>query len=201
MKSILSICLIMILVSLNLLAESPIIDSDMTLTEALKGTKAPMEILEKLELITVEYYSFDNKIHCGQLVLHQSLVGDVMQVFEMMKKDKFPIAKCIPIVKYGWSDSASMADNNTSAFNYRFVAGTTNLSNHAKGMAIDFNPVQNPAVYNNGNVSPNGAKYNTKASGTILEDSEYTKFLVGKKWRWGGVWTSVKDYQHFDKPL
>jgi peptidoglycan LD-endopeptidase CwlK len=201
MKSIFSICLIMILVSLNLMAEAPIIDSDMTLVEALKGTKAPMEILEKLELVNVEYYSFDNKIHCGQLVLHQSLVSDVMQVFEMMKKDKFPIAKCIPIVKYGWSDSASMADNNTSSFNYRFVAGTTNLSNHAKGMAIDFNPVQNPAVYNNGNVSPKGAKYNTAAKGTILEDSEYTKFLVGRKWRWGGVWTSVKDYQHFDKPL
>jgi len=201
MKSIFSISLvIMLFLSLNLLAETPIIDSDMTLKEALKGTKAPADIIEKLEIVSVEYYSFDNKLHRGQLVLHNSVVEDVKKVFNMMKADKFPIAKCIPIVKYDWSDTASMADNNTSAFNYRFVAGTTNLSNHAKGIAIDINPVQNPAVYNNGNISPAGAKYNPKAKGTIKADSEYTKFLVGNKWRWGGSWTSLKDYQHFDKP-
>ncbi len=201
MKTFLSLCLVLIAVSLNLFAEQPIVDSDMTMEEALNGTAAPAEIIEKLELITVEYYSFDNKLHSGQLIMHRSLVSDIIQLFDLMKEDKFPIAKCIPIVKYDWSDSASMADNNTSGFNYRFVAGTKNLSNHAKGMAIDINPVQNPAVYNNGNISPQGAKYNTKARGTILDDSEYTKFLVGKQWRWGGVWTSVKDYQHFDKPL
>lgn len=201
MKSIFSISLVIIILSLNLFAESPIIDSDMTLEEAIKGTQAPMEILEKLELVTVEYYSFDNKLHCGQILLHRSLVGDVMQLFGMMKEDKFPIAKCIPIVKYGWSDSASMADNNTSGFNYRFVARTKNLSNHAKGMAIDINPVQNPAVYKNGSISPKGAKYNPKAKGTITADSKYTKFLIGKSWRWGGSWSSLQDYQHFDKPL
>ncbi|MEI6091905.1 MAG: M15 family metallopeptidase [bacterium] len=201
MKLVISITLCIVALSINLLASSPIIDSDMTLKEALKGTKAPADIIEKLELVTVEYYSFDNKLHRGQLVLHDSVVEDLKKVFEMMKEDKFPIAKCIPIVKYDWSDSASMADNNTSAFNYRFVAGTTNLSNHAKGIAIDFNPVQNPAVYNNGDISPKGAKFNPKAKGTITEDSRYTKFLMDNKWRWGGVWTSLKDYQHFDKPF
>jgi hypothetical protein len=201
MKLIISITLWIIALSMNIFATAPIIDCDMTFDESIKGTKATKDIIEMLELVTVEYYSFDNKLHRGQLVLHKSVVDDVKKVFEMMKEDKFPIAKCIPIVKYDWSDSASMADNNTSAFNYRFIAGTKNLSNHAKGIAIDINPVQNPAVYNNGNVSPNGAKYNPKAKGTILENSEYTKFLVGQKWRWGGVWTSLKDYQHFDKPL
>ncbi len=39
-----------------------------------------------------------------------------------------------------------MAADNTSAFNCRFVAGTTRWSMHAYGKAIDLNPVENPYV-------------------------------------------------------
>src|SRR6266508_2153223 len=36
--------------------------------------------------------------------------------------------------------------DNTSAFNCRYVAGTTTWSQHAYGRAIDINPVENPYV-------------------------------------------------------
>ena len=37
-----------------------------------------------------------------------------------------------------------MEDNNTSCFNYRVVDGTTSLSKHALGCAIDINPFITP---------------------------------------------------------
>ena len=39
-----------------------------------------------------------------------------------------------------------MRADNTSAFNCRYVAGTTRWSQHAYGRAIDLNPVENPYV-------------------------------------------------------
>lgn len=176
-----------------------VIDSKMTLKEALKGSNATKEILDNQVLLDVEYYGFDNKIHKGQIVVSQDVKQDVIEAFALIKETKFPIKKVVPINNYNWSDDKSMADNNTSAFNYRTIANTDRLSNHSFGKAIDFNPVQNPAVYNDGKISPKGAKYDQKAPGTLSNDSELTKFFKSRGWRWGGDWTTLKDYQHFDK--
>lgn len=177
-----------------------IVDSNMTFDEAVKGTKAPQDVLDDLVLTNVEYYGFDGFIHKGQLVLHKDVEKDILDIFDMMKKQKFPVEKCIPIVKYDWSDDRSMADNNTSAFNFRYIAGTKKVSNHSYGIAIDINPVQNPAVYNDGKISPESATYKTDAPGTLTKNNFIVKELKKRGWRWGGDWTSLKDYQHFDKP-
>ena len=47
---------------------------------------------------------------------------------------------------YGADDHRSMNADNTSAFNCRFVAGTSRWSQHAYGRAIDLNPIENPYV-------------------------------------------------------
>jgi hypothetical protein len=94
-----------------------------------------------------------------------------------------------------------MADNNTSAFNYRKVAGKNSLSNHSFGIAIDINPFQNPAIYSDGNISPKGASYDTKKAGTIDEKSFITIEFKKLGWTWGGDWNSLKDYQHFQKVM
>ncbi|OGU56577.1 MAG: hypothetical protein A2X64_06335 [Ignavibacteria bacterium GWF2_33_9] len=185
--------------ALSAKAEVIITDSKMTFDEAINGTKAPKKIIENLRLIDVQYYSFDYKLHQGQLVIHKDLVEDVYKIFELMRKEKFPIAKCIPIVKYNWSDNASMEDNNTSGFNYRKVANSNKLSNHSYGFAVDFNPFQNPAVYLDGKISPKGSKYEINDPGTITSDCFITLELKKLGWTWGGDWNSLKDYQHFQK--
>lgn len=185
---------------LSLMNLGIIIHSDMSLEKSLKETKAPKEFLDSMILINVEYYNFDEKLCKGQLVINKAIKQDMVEAFELIKKIKFPIEKVIPIVEYNWSDDRSMEDNNTSAFNYRFVANTTRLSNHSWGRAIDFNPVQNPAVYKDGSMAPKNASYNIKAKGTLTEDHELVLFFKSRGWRWGGDWTSLKDYQHFDKP-
>ena len=92
-----------------------------------------------------------------------------------------------------------MAKNNTSAFNYRVVSGTNRLSKHSSGRAIDINPFQNPFLSKSKRITPIGAKYNKKAAGTLYSTHEIVTILKNKGWKWGGDWTSIKDWQHFEK--
>lgn len=179
--------------------EDIVVDSDMTFAEAIAGTDAPRDLIDRLCLLSVEYYSFDDKLHRGQLVVNKAVKEDLDEIFQIIKETKFPVAKVIPIVEYNWSDNASMADNNTSAYCFRYIAGTKRFSNHAYGLAIDINPYYNPAVYSNGRISPKGAKYDKSQPGTLYAGHPLVKEFKKRGWRWGGEFNSLKDYQHFDK--
>ncbi len=175
-----------------------IIDCNYTFEEALEGIEIPSSIINELTLVEVEYYSFDDKLHRGQLVVNKKAEKDIKIIFNLIRELKFPIAKVIPAVKYNWDDEASMKDNNTVAFNYRKVKGSKVLSAHSYGMAIDINPIQNPHI--KGKITlPQIGKYDQKGKGTILHDSKLVKEFVNRGWHWGGRWRSSKDYQHFEK--
>jgi len=184
--------------SISLHDDDVIIDCSYSFTEAVSNLDFPDNIKNNLTIVTVRYYSFDNKLHQGQIVIHKSLSEDVKTIFELIKEKRFKIAKVIPIVFYNWSDEKSMLADNTSAFNYRFVAGTKRLSNHATGRAIDINPFLNPQVFKD-KVYPVTAKYNIKVEGTITANSFIVKEFKKMGWTWGGDWKSSKDYQHFEK--
>lgn len=172
-------------------------DSALSFEEALGTQDIPDYIRANLGLVNVRYYSFDGKLHEGQLVLRKNLQNDIIEIFQELEKKKFPIAKVIPISKYKFSDEASMADNNTSAFNYRLIEGTTKLSKHALGRAIDINPFLNPYIRNR-TVEPRGAEYDHTVPGTIVADGILVKAFKQRGWTWGGDWSSLKDYQHFE---
>ncbi|MFA5181633.1 MAG: M15 family metallopeptidase [Syntrophales bacterium] len=180
-------------------ATAPIMDSRMTFREATDGTRAPTEVLRDLCLLDVRYYSFDGMLHQGQLVVHKDVKEDVEEIFRLIEKLRFPVNKVVPIVVYGWSDDASMADNNSSAFNYRTVAGTKRLSRHACGLAVDINPVRNPVVYNNGRISPRGAVYRPGDPGVLTADHPVVAEFLRRGWQWGANFKSMKDYHHFDR--
>ena len=175
-----------------------IIDCNYTFKESIAGIDIPKKIKKNLKLINVQYYSFDGKIHQGQLLIHKDLVKDVEEIFKSIMSVKFPIAKVIPVVKYGWNDEKSMKDNNTSAFNYRIVANTKALSSHSSGRAIDINPKLNPQIKRN-HYFPRGSKYEPTRKGTITKNSLLVKEFLKHGWMWGGLWHSTKDYQHFEK--
>lgn len=56
----------------------------MSLEEALQGLSAdcPKEISDRQRLIIVKYYSFDRKVHQGQLVIDVDLVEDIKFAFQ-----------------------------------------------------------------------------------------------------------------------
>lgn len=181
--------------------EVEVVDSKMTFEQATKGTKAPKDLLDSLTLLDVTYYSTDDKMHKGQIIVHKSVEEDVKYFFQMAREEKFPIKQVIPIVEYDWSDDKSMAANNSSAFNYRFIAGTERLSNHSFGKAIDINPYFNPVIYKSPTrISPKGAKYTPGNKGVFTKNGRIVKEMKSRGWRWGGDWNSLKDYHHFDKP-
>ena len=174
------------------------VDCEYTFEEAIAGLEIPGWIKKNLVLLNVEYYSFDDKLHRGQIILHKRAEKDVREIFEKIKSIKFPVNKVVPAVRYNWSDEASMNDNNTSAFNYRKVKGQKVLSAHSYGLAIDINPLQNPHIKRN-TVQPVNGKYDVKAPGTILKNSTIVQEFRKRGWQWGGTWRSSKDYQHFEK--
>jgi hypothetical protein len=177
-----------------------IMDSRMSFAEAIAGTRAPERVIRELCLVDVLYYSFDDKLHQGQVIVHESVRQDVEEIFALISSERFPIAGAVPIVKYGWSDNTSMAANNTSAFNYRRVTGTRRLSRHALGLAVDINPRQNPVIYRNGRISPKGAVYQPGTAGTLSEDNPVVRAFVERGWRWGGHFENMMDAHHFQKP-
>ena len=106
--------------------------------------------------------------------------------------------------EYNADDNLSMADNNTSAFNYRVVEGTTKLSKHSLGLAIDINPRYNPYIHTLQGVvvcSPeNGKAYQNRSKDfpyKIDRNDLAYQLLLSEGFTWGGAWNSCKDYQHF----
>lgn len=162
--------------------------------------------LSDLRYIRVLYYGFDSCSHTGELVVNKSIAEDITEIFRALYAVRYPIGKMVLVDEYGGDDNASMLDNNTSAFNYRIVNGTTTLSRHATGMAIDINPLYNPWVYTLDGKDvvdpPAGTQY---ADRTL--DCEYYidhedpcyQLLIDHGFEWGGDWSSSKDYQHFSK--
>ena len=184
----------------------PIIDSKMSKKEVFDGLdpKCPEVIRKRQKIVKLKYYSFDGRVHQGQLVIDKSLVKDIKKIFKLALDIKFPIQKIIPVShpdfrKNGrWDDDLSMIANNTSGFNYREKTGGGSLSNHAYGRAIDINTVQNPYVKGTLILPPNG-KYESNAPGTLTAEHPITKKFIELGWDWGGLWHGVKDYQHFSK--
>ena len=180
-----------------------IIDSQMTFEEAIAGTNAPQNIIDQLVLIDVEYYSTDDKLHRGQLLLNRSIEKDIVAIFDSIKSWRFPIAQAIPIVAFGWDDNLSMAANNTSSFCYRKVAGTDHFSRHAKGMAIDINPFFNPMIwktpYENRPNKPENAQYNEEIPGTLYLEHPVVQEFIKRNFKWGYYFPRYYDIHHFQK--
>jgi hypothetical protein len=188
-----------------------IVDSWFSHAEALAQNHekpCPDEILEQQRLVEVRYYGFDRSLHIGQIVVAESVAADVTAFFERSRELCFPIEKVIPAAAppYHWDDDKLMADNVTSGFNYRLIAGTNEPSLHGKGLAFDVNPRQNPYIrYLPGGdvkVAPEGAKWDPMVPGTLDANHILVEFMESRGWEWGGHWTPDSgrtDYQHFQK--
>ena len=98
----------------------------------------------ELRAVAVSYWGFDGTPHVGRIVVAKAVAPGLVSVFRTLWRAKFPIRRLQPVSEYRGSDDASMAADNTSAFNCRFVGGTSRWSMHAYGEAVDVNPVENP---------------------------------------------------------
>lgn len=154
---------------------------------------------EDLVAVTVAHHGFDGAVHEGRLVVARSVADDVAAVFADLFAAGFPIERMEPVASYGGDDDASMAANNSSGYNCRVVAGTSTLSKHALGLAIDINPLVNPWVHDGRVDPPAGADHVDRTRtdpGLIHADDVVVRAFAARDWSWGGDWNEP-DYQHF----
>ncbi|MBP3799532.1 MAG: M15 family metallopeptidase [Bacilli bacterium] len=175
--------------------------------------------LEDLRLIKLLYYDFNKKIKEGKIIVNKLIEEDILDIFTELYKNKYQL-NSVNLVEDYWckdsltTDKVSMANNNSSAFNYRIIDGKDYLSYHALGLAVDINPINNPYITNkNGKLDYDSLseqeKYyalnrDKRNEHVITHDDLAYKLFIEHGFEWGGDWNpeiDPVDYQHFEKPV
>jgi hypothetical protein len=156
---------------------------------------------EDLVGIDLVHWGLDGAIHQGTIVVARSQGESVAAIFGRLFEVGYPIQSVVPIGELPIGIEDSDPDyNNTSGLHCRPVAGTTRWSEHARGLAIDVNPLLNPYKTSNRLWPVNSARYLDRSlgePGMIVDGDEVVEVFAAHGWHWGGYWTSSKDYQHF----
>jgi hypothetical protein len=156
----------------------------------------------QLRRVRLRYWGFDGNPRVGSLVVHRRVTGDAVAVFRRLHAARFPIRRMVPVSAYRGDDDASMAADNTSAFNCRAAVGSASgsWSMHAYGLAIDVNPVENPYLLGGRPRPPAGRRYLDRAPprpGMAVAGGVLVRAFEARGWKWGGRWRGAPDYQHF----
>ncbi len=187
--------------------------SDSTFERMTRGGSYPKGCQIKrddLRYLRVLHVNFKGESQVGELVCNKAIAQNLLDIFRELYKEKYPIERMVLIDEYGADDETSMRANNTSCFCYRTINGSTKLSAHSRGMAIDINPLQNPCVrYTKDGkfrrIQPDtkeARNYIKRTAGkahVITKNDLCYRLFVRHGFTWGGAWRTVKDYQHFEK--
>ena len=160
-----------------------------------------------LRYLRLTHVDAESKEHVGEMVCNKVIANDLIEIFKELYRQKYPIQRIRLIDDYEAVDERSMRDNNSSCFCYRKVSGTTKLSKHAMGMAVDINTLYNPYV----RTGKDGRRIVEPATATKYVDRRKTfpykivkgdllyRLFVQHGFKWGGSWRTMKDWQHFEK--
>ena len=167
---------------------------------------------EDLRYIQALHKDKEGKVHLGEMVVHEVIAEDVLEILEKLYDASYPIERMVLPDNYMADDETMMRDNNSSSFNFRFISHTTKLSKHGMGMAVDINTLYNPyhkIVQNEDGTTEEviepatGAPYldRTKDFDYKINKGDLCyQLFMEKGFEWGGDWTDRKDYQHFELP-
>ena len=160
-----------------------------------------------LRYLRLSHFDAEKKEHVGEMVCNKAIANDLLEIFRELYRHKYPIQRIRLIDDYEAEDERSMRDNNTSCFCYRTVSGTTKLSKHATGMAVDINTLYNPYV----RTGKDGRRIVEPATATeyvdrrksfpykIVKGDLLYRLFLQHGFTWGGSWRTMKDWQHFEK--
>ena len=161
---------------------------------------------DDLRHIRALHWDYDNQMHVGEMVCNAQIADRVVSILRQLFDAQYPIQRMLLPDVYDADDETQMRDNNSSCFCYRAVAGTTVLSKHARGLAVDINTLYNPYYKDR----TDGTRYIQPATATdycdrtwdfpykIDHDDLCFRLFTAAGFEWGGDWTSCKDYQHFE---
>ena len=161
--------------------------------------------LSQLRVLTVSYWGFDKRVHTGELVVNRAAAAPLARVFRQLYVLRFPIRHLRFVDAYGPRDSRPADRDISGSFECRKAVpspcgtGTGNWSNHAYGLAVDLNPIENPYVGCGATRRPESRPYLDRSRlrrGMVTPAVVRAFRSIG--WGWGGSWSgNTKDYMHF----
>ena len=160
-----------------------------------------------LRYLRLSHFDAENKEHVGEMVCNKTIANDIVEIFRELYRQKYPIQRIRLMDDYEADDEQAMRDNNTSSFCYRKISGSSKLSKHATGMAVDINTLYNPYVRSGKDghriVEPATAtKYVDRRKSfpyKIVKGDLLHRLFLQHGFKWGGSWRTMKDWQHFEK--
>jgi len=166
--------------------------------------------LDGLSLLHFNYWGFGGNLVRGPMVVNATVDEDVLWVFHQLYDARFPIKRVslsTPFHPKAFAQHRRIDSNRsvTASFNCRPVVTATgpgdDFSQHAYGLAIDLNPLQNPYVTTDGFVRNRAAEPYTVRSreleGMVHEGDVVVRSFAAIGWEWGGDWSGDNDFMHF----
>ena len=171
-------------------------------------TYQPNDVIGRNDLryLRLMHWDYDGKTHNGEMVCNRLIAQKLIRIFMELYRQHYPIQRIRLADEYDADDERQMRDNNTSCFCYRRVSNSKKLSYHARGLAVDINPLYNPYIRTGKDgqqiVEPATAvsycnrqkDFNYK----IVKGDLCHKLFLQNGFVWGGSWKTQKDYQHFE---
>lgn len=160
-----------------------------------------------LRYLRLLHWDYDQQIHVGEMVCNAAIAHELVDIFRQLYLAQYPIQRMVLPDKYRADDEQQMRANNTSCFCYRAISGTTRLSKHAKGLAVDLNTLYNPYVVPRKDkhieIQPKTATEYANRNKSFRYKIDHNdlayRLFTAYGYQWGGDWQSLKDYQHFEK--
>ena len=161
---------------------------------------------DDLRHVRALHWDYDNQMHVGEMIVNKQIAECVARILRQLFDAKYPIQRMLLPDVYDADDETQMRDNNSSCFCYRNIAGSANLSKHARGLAVDINTLYNPYYKDRAD----GTRYIQPATAEAYCDRTWDfpykidhddlcfKLFTEAGFEWGGDWTSCKDFQHFE---
>jgi hypothetical protein len=164
-----------------------------------RPTEARCPALAELAYVTLDHVTFDGGVARGELIVAAAVAPRAVELFRRLYALGFPIRQMTLVDTYGANDDTSMSADNSSAFNFRVIAGTDILSQHALGRAIDINPVENPWRKPDRILPAEGIAYADRTNvrpGMIVRPGPVVALFDEQGWEWGGDWRHAFDDHH-----
>ena len=155
--------------------------------------------MAELAYLRLSHLTFEGDIATGELVVASAIAARAIELFRRLYALGFPIRQMKLVDEFAADDDRSMSADNTSAFNFRVVAGTNVLSQHAHGLAIDINPVENPWRKPERIAPPEGAAFADRRvirPGMFVRPGPVVAAIDELGWAWGGDWRHAYDDHH-----
>ena len=133
-----------------------------------------------LTTISVPIYNEKGKKTTMNITVHKKLAAEFKAIFEDMAKIKFRI-KASETYTYVWKN----------------IIGTSTVSQHSYGAAIDINASDNPCFYNTNVDVSNGYGAYQPGKNQFSVTKKVIKIWKEHGFYWGGDWRGKKDTMHF----